>query len=733
MKRHFIQIKVAVLLAVFLSATTMFSQEQTGSDFPLCRIVTSNGVSCLEVDGEIINPMHFWSENLRETSERNAADIAGLRLIALELKEAGFYESGYDFTKVDELLEHHLKINPDARFILYVNFDGRFHKWWIDSHPEVWCRPEDGADTMGAYGGSQKHLPSMGSPVWKNTYKDIFNNLISHLKQTPYANKIIGFQVISGISYEWMHWGAQNNQLGDYSECGQEDFRRFLHTKYASDAELQTAWHQPDVTLATATVPPGERRRHAANGHYYDPKTEQDVLDYHEYQHYVISHCIAELGQSIKTATDGRSLVGAFFGYTCFMVDSGFFGQSSGHFDVRTVLDSPNVDYLIAPVAYSGRQHGSTTNTMSCAWSCNANGKIFFNHADFRTHHTQKDATYRVDTLQEATDVLQRELARNLAEGNAIQIYDFSTGWTLDDPQLCGTIHQMQELMEKYRLVAKDFPAKDYLLVVVDEKVMGHNELDNPPLDNELIYYQLMNLAMAGIPWRCVLLSDLLKHEELQRYGAYLFLNLFLVDDGILKFLQEKILTDGRLAAFMGPTGIIAPQGLTTGTAEKLFGQPFSLVTTPLDMRAEATDAWPAVQGLRWGSTNGKLHAYQLLPENPPASEVIGKLLSGQSAALFQKRATCQLFWSAAPGLKPQLLRELAAHAKIPVLSTTNDGIYAGCGFIGIHAHSDGLKTLRLLGDGAPREILSDMAWPAGTSEITLRMRKGETRIFVME
>ncbi|MBO4620577.1 MAG: beta-galactosidase [Victivallales bacterium] len=730
---HFLWNAFLYLVAVSCCLHYVVAQENGSHSFPSCRIVQKNGISCIEVDGEIINPTHFWTTAPRETSERNAADLAGLRLIAVDLKQAGLYENGYDFTDMDALLEHHLKVNPDARFILYVNFDGRFHRWWVDAHPEVWCRPEDGSDKMGAYGGNHKHLPSFGSPLWRQTFSDLLINIITHLKSTNYVDKIVGFHVVSGISYEWMHWGSQNNQLCDYSECGQEDFRRFLATKYASDAELQSAWNQPDVTLVTATVPSGERRRHAANGHYYDPKTERDVLDYHEYQHYVISHCIDELGKTIKDATDNRCLVGAFFGYTCYMADSGFFGQSAGHFDVRTVLDSPNVDYLIAPVAYSGRRHGDTTNTMTCAWSCNANGKLFFNHADFRTHHTPEGADYRVDTLQEAIDVLQRELARNLAEGNAIQIFDFSTGWTLDDPQLCQTIRQIQELMGKYRLAVKDFSQENYLLVVVDEKVMGHNELDNPPLDRELIYYQLMNLAMAGIPWRCVLLSDLRKHEELQHYGAYLFLNLFRLDDKTIQFLQEKILTDNRLAAFVGPVGILAPEGITTKNLETLFDEPFRLATEPLDMRSKGTDVWSSIQGMHWGTTDGKLHGYQLLPKNPPATEVIGKLLDGQDAALYQLHDNYQIFWSAAPGLKPALLRELAIRAGIPVISTSNDGIYAGCGFIGIHAHTDGEKTLRLIGTGAPRELLSDIAWPEGTTEITLRMRKGETRIFVME
>ena len=230
---HFLRNAFLYLVAVSCCLHYVVAQENGSHSFPSCRIVQKNGISCIEVDGEIINPTHFWTTAPRETSERNAADLAGLRLIAVDLKQAGLYENGYDFTDMDALLEHHLKVNPDARFILYVNFDGRFHRWWVDAHPEVWCRPEDGSDKMGAYGGNHKHLPSFGSPLWRQTFSDLLINIITHLKSTNYVDKIVGFHVVSGISYEWMHWGSQNNQLCDYSECGQEGFRRFLATKYA--------------------------------------------------------------------------------------------------------------------------------------------------------------------------------------------------------------------------------------------------------------------------------------------------------------------------------------------------------------------------------------------------------------------------------------------------------------------------------------------------------------------
>ena len=239
--------KKQLLFILLLFCGCLVAGEQANG-FPVSRIVQKNGVSCIEVNGEIINPVHFWTVARRDKSERNAAEIAGLRLIAVSLPDA----IADDHDAVADLLAYHLERNPDARLILYVNFDGA----WVEAHPEAWCRTEDGGDTIGGYDGRQGHRPSLDSELWQNAFAERLINLITYLKSSSYANRIIGFHLIGGISSEWLHWGSQNDQLGDYSACGQEDFRRFLRAKYGTDAALQAAWAQPKVTLAPAADAP---------------------------------------------------------------------------------------------------------------------------------------------------------------------------------------------------------------------------------------------------------------------------------------------------------------------------------------------------------------------------------------------------------------------------------------------------------------------------------------------
>jgi hypothetical protein len=79
--------------------------------------------------------------------------------------------------------------------------------------------------------------------------------------------------------------------------------------------------------------------------------------------------------------------------------------------------------------------------------------------------------------------------------------------------------------------------------------------------------------------------------------------------------------------------------------------------------------------------------------------------------------------------LPPALLRALADVAGLPVVCRTDDAVYAGRGFIGIHASQPGTKTIRLPYAGRVEELLSGRRWPRGTTEVTLSMAAGDTAI----
>jgi hypothetical protein len=689
-----------------------------------CR--TIDGLPRLFVNGEEIDPTQAFFIRPDQLQQRNARD-GRIPILCVGIEDIGFTEHGFDYARVDALLSAYLGACPEAWIITNFTFGTRYQPWWIKAHPEARCRLEDGTDVIGDYHGNRRIVPTVGSPVWRKTYGEALRHLIRHLKESPFASRIIGFHPCSGITTEWFHWGAQSGDLVDYSEAGQNDFRRWLREKYGTEAALRTAWHQPGITLATAGVPSGERRRSPALGVFFDPQTQRDVIDYNRYQHDVVAGAISYFARVIKEETDGRSLVGTYYGYVTHLPETPGFCQGSGHFSLRRLLDNPDIDFLMAPLAYAWREVGNPGASMTATASHALNGKLWWHQEDLRTHWVRPPRFGASGTLQETVDVFRRELARNLAQGTAIQWYDFSLGWIFGDDRVAAEVGKLRAL-DEYRKQSKEWPLADYLAVIVDEEQMGTFDPFRPPYALNLIYRQRDYLNRAGIPWKCYLFSDLPKHPELLEHRAFLFLNLFSLDADQRRFLREKVMTDGRTVAFVGPTGMITPQGLDPKASGDLLG--LDMVRVPDDTKLRATFA--ETLGAPWQDLSGThfnvSQAYPPLLAPRQSQGTLARLDErSEPAVVAERRANHQLFWSVIPGLLPEHLRALAGFAGLPILSTSNDTVYCGYGFLALHAANDGERILRLPEPMAARDLFGGHTWPPGTRMIKLTLRHGET------
>ena len=705
---------------------------KTSYEFPKVELVSENGLTNIHVNGQLIDPTQALFTKPDKKQQVLTRD-AGIHLWGVS-GDLGFTEHGFDYSIFDANAEKYLSVDPNAWLIINYSVRSNYHQWWMKAHPEACCRYEDGSDIVNDYKGAKGLRPSYASKVWRETYADVLRRFIRHLKTTPYAERIVGFHSINGISAEWFHWGSQSQQFVDYSDASRDDFRRWLKAKYGTDTALQKAWARNDVTLANAAIPSVKERSTPANGLYFDPKTQTNVLDYNDYQHENCVETINYFNRIVKEETGGRVICGTYYGYTFNLFDSTFFGQGSGHYRLETMLRSPEFDYCIAPDCYGERHVGGTSKTMTPGSTFRLNGKFFWNQADLRSHWVyQRQPDGYVSTVQESVDCMEREFARCMSEGNGIQWYDFSNGWTMGDKRLMIEAGKLYDLSRQYRNTVKDWSPENYLLVVLDERFMGRWSPRSNVGGGELHQNQMTYLWRAGIPWKVVLFSDLLRHPELLAHKAMLFLDAYRLTDEYKAFLDSKVLKDGRTVAFMGCPGMLTPQGLSPEYCSKLMGNPFKVMDEPTHLVSSGTAQWQDIKGKEWGRNVAYKSTQFLMPETTNGCEVIGTLADGRPSALYKQGKDCNLFWSASPGLKPAILRALAKRAGVPVLATDDDGLYAGRGFIGIYAAKEGEKEITLLGNGTPKDILTGQTWPAGTTTIKLPMRVGETRVFVVE
>ena len=711
--------------------TLRLREDERTYEFPRAEVRMVSGVPQFVVNGRPIDPTQNLFTKPDALQQRNAG-ATSVPIWGVSLQELGWYETGWDYSTIDRTLASYFAAHPEPWIMLSFTFDTRYHRWWLQQHPEAVCQLEGGETVIGDYHGGRRQVPSYGSAVWREAYSEAVRRLIRHLRQTPWAERIIAFHPCSGISWEWFHWGSQSGELVDYSPAGQDDFRRWLRQRYATDEALRQAWGRGEVTLDTAAVPTEKERREPALGLFYDPLAQRHVLDYHDYQHEVVAETILHFARLIKEETGGRSLFGTYYGYVTHLPESPGFSQGSGHFDLRRLLEADEIDYLMAPVAYAWREVGGTAASMSAAGSFPLHGKLFYNQADLRTHWSHQDGHGKPASVRGSIACMRRELARNLAEGSALQWYDFSNGWTFGDSRLTA---EAQRLFEagRVRNATPDWPAEDYLLVVVDEEQTGAMSVFRPPYGGELIFRQREYLARSGVPHRTVLWSDLQRRPELLRHRGIVLLNLFHLDDDEAPFLRDRVMQDGRTVALVGPVGLLGPRGLDASRSSAILGWPMRLVDEEMALQAswsaDLAGPWAAAAGALTGTTQAYRPA--VLPAETGAAKVLATLVGGTQPAVLwdDTRAGGRVFWSAAPGLRPEALRALAESAGVPVVCRSQDAIYAGQGFIGLHASTAGEKVVTLPRPGAAVDILTGRRWPEGTREVRLDLQAGDTVI----
>ena len=715
------------------------SAEKQG--FPSAKVVRRNGISIITVNGKEIPITQALFGSLQDNQLHYAAE-AGIHLWGVWVHDFGFTANGDDFSKVDETIEYYLRNDPEAYLIVNTIVDARYHPWWLQEHPEARCRLENGSDNIQGLPekqlkarrwGKVGYMPSYSSPVWRQEFGDAMRRLVRHLAKQPYAHRIIGIQVSNGHTSEWFNWGSPINRFTDYSECGKAHFRRWLAERYGSDAALRKAWKNPSVTLATAEIPGEKRRVLSGAGVFFDPATHQDVIDYNDFLQFLCCDTIRHYLRIVKEESGGRLLTGAYYGYVFHLSEGGLFGQASGHFDSRQYLDAPEVDFTVSPIAYGAlRQLGNTAAAMILPHSWNLAGKVAWNQDDLRTQWSDQVVQGNIETVFDAKLQMERELARNLAEGNAMQWYDFSLGWTMGDRRLMGVAKRLAELTDRYRTEFADFAPEKYALLVVDENAVSVWNPRNPPYDGALVNVQRREFIRAGIPWKAVLFSDLMKHPELLRHRMIYFMNSLRLDDVRLRFLKEKVLCDGRFVIFSGPVGIVSDEGFGGTAAKKLFGTDFVVEREAADLQAECTGLFEDLRGMRYGTYNHRRFSEFLRPSGDTAATCFAVFQdTGNPAALYWDKGNCRILWTAVPTMGSDILRVLARRHDIPVLTDSDDPVYVGNGCIGIHAASDGVKRIFMLTDGSVREIFTGRLYTPVSGHVEIAMKRGETRIFV--
>ena len=706
------------------------------------QIKVHNGVPTLFLNGQPTFASHQWlsshpgPEGFPSAEAVRLFGEAGVHLYAVGVNVNGDPGSfgvwcgpregrpdPYDFSMVEPMMRDLLKEDPQALFHLRLYFETA--PWWNAMHPEECELASDG----------RRLNQSFASEVWRQDVNAFLRAYIHHLGTIGMADRVIAYQVQAGICGEWIKADSSMKHLCcDYSEPMRRHFRSWLAAKYRTDAALQAAWANPEVTLATAEVPSAEQQlgtrlhpvRDPAQAQHLvdlfgpdyqqpqlqlrDPSLEQQVVDYYTCLAELVTDDLIGFCRTVKELTHGQALAGAFFGYLmdlawndCFFgapTEGGFSTiQRCGHLGLARVLRSPDVDYVVSPYGYAFRGLGGDGLPMPPSESVRLHGKLYILEEDSHLHN-ELDPTGRNFDRRHAIAINQREFNVAITHGLGIWwLADYPPGsYSRQDPNFHPWLKKFQQL-GTWAMQLDRSPSAEVAVLVDDESFLYESVRNT--LDLPLIFRQrVTSLSRFGAPHDVYLLNDLLE-GRLPEYKLYIFLNPFHLDDKRREKLKQQIRRDGKTALWLYAPGYLNDTpGLEhmtdlTGIHFDKWDSPWGQIMHVTNFAHPITSDIP--QDLFWGTS--ALIGPLFHVEDPDATvlgQVVYTLGRCKPGFVLKELDGWNSIYLASPDVPAPVLRGIAKYAGVHLYSDAGDVLHATRDLLGVHTVSGGAREFRL-------------------------------------
>jgi len=683
---------------------------------PVAELRRVGGDPAIFVDGRPLAGFACVSNSFPDDGYHREIGAAGIHLYADWVgpshngDRAHVAADRYDYTAFDRYFAAVLDADPQAYFIPHIGVTGGL--WWQQAHPNEMCQFADG----------RKGPTSFASQIWRREIGEDLRRLIGYLRRAPYADRIVGYMFYNGYTAEWQMWGTWQESRDDYSLPALRAFREFLARRYEIDAQLRAAWRDPQVTLATAEMPGWDKRRPGGPQVLRDPRTERQAIDFYEFIANMDADALLYIARIVRQATEGKSLVGTYYGY---LTAHGINQQDSGHLAARRVFDSPDIDFLMSPPNYWYRKPGEACTFMSATDSFRLRGKLWLDESDHRTHLSDPGAGYgRAENMAETLGVFWRELAETLTKRAAVSWYDMGGGW-FSDPQILAAMGEARRIAQESLAHREPFAAEIGVFVDPSSFYWMRPTMANSALDLN----QVVTMPQSGAPWDFCLLDDI-ADPRVPDYKLYVFLNAFYVAPDRRTAIQAKLARNGATALFLYAPGYLGPDGESLEGMQALTGIRIArddregrpqIVLEPGDPLAQGFPVQPPLGDPRRTVS-------RLCYADDPDARIAGRLVESQRAGLVVKKAAgwTSIYSSAMP-LPPCLMRNIARSAGVHVWIATDDALYTDGQYAGVHAASDGVKTLHLPDELNVIDVPSGKRLATAARAVSIPMQRAET------
>lgn len=589
-----------------------------------------------------------------------------------------------------------LQNNPRAMMIPRLSVNPP--EWWRKANPSELVVFEDGETSPHA---------SVASEKYRREASDALRRVIRVLEES-FPGNLAGYFPTGQNTGEWFYPKAWGDRLTGF------------------EAPMKKAWKEK----SGLDLPGAKERQSSPYGTIRSPSDEKNILAFARFQQELMADMLLGLAKTIREETGGKRLTCFFYGYT-FECASYYAGAAStGHFALRKLLQSPDIDVLSAPVAYNDRTLGGAASCQGVAESVLLAGKLWLNEDDTRTD-LAKPFPFGYpgwnsgdDTREGTLGILKRNLLQASVRNLAQYWMDLgATGW-FNDKNLWEE-HARFRRMDEALLKNPTFHQPDLALVVDEESLLQIAGGGASKFTIKTLAYEGRSAASrSGATYGQYLLDDVAAGKV--RAKIYFFHGIISANAELRRKLKNSI--DGTSRVWSWAPGYIDGEKFSLESMKDLTGFDLQKLRPEISPKVLATPKGLAL-GLpeSFGPTN--VLAPLFSPQVRDSDEVLATFENGEAAIVVRglPNQTISVFCGTTEIPTP-LYRALARKAGARLYSDTDAHVFANGPFIGVHAVRDGEVILKT-GPGEIEDALSGEKVGTGP-EIKLPLRLGETRVF---
>ena len=403
-----------------------------------------------------------------------------------------------DYSEFENAVERILKKCPDAIIFprIYVSMPSR----WTKDHTN---------DVILASRGGYREI--LFSKAFREDAEKMLVSTVRHIKKANYSDRIGGWQICGGNTQEWFHHDMQ----GSLCPSAETPFREWVSEIYGDNE---------------AVLPNTDDFQY----HGISVQRSESARRYSEFCNAEVAKTLDILAAAIKRETEGKQVVGAFYGYSLESNYTVLFGTHA----IYNLLDSKNLDFFSSPNAYTdNRAFGIDWGDMMPVGSLKLHEKLCFIECDIRTHLTAAvqearpgeypDDIYRTEdgksvwagppTKELSVKALRKCFAHQITNASAIWWFDMWGGW-YDDPVLLSELKHMNNLYSVELTNEDTGPARDVVLFT-DERGYANLYSNSPELGG--IYETRKAMGNIGTPYDIFAVED--AEKILGDYKAAIF------------------------------------------------------------------------------------------------------------------------------------------------------------------------------------------------------------------